>query len=87
MSIVTNVLFKGVEYNPHHNNYCKAFSKYEDAIEWAERNAAMKGLTIKSEMGFCEGQAKDVLHSVNDLRCEDSQGNSYYYVFYIQEIE
>lgn len=82
--IVYNVLFKGVEVNP--GVFAKVFATIEEAYAYAEEGAKRIGLTIMSESGFFGGD-EFTDGSITDFRMEDDEGNSYYYVIYVQEMK
>ena len=84
--IIYNVLFKGVEINKSSQNFCKAFTNLESAENFAETAAAQLGLTIKSGSGWLLDGGSTEIGNLTDFRCEDSSGNSYYFVIYVQEI-
>ena len=82
--IVYNVLFKGVEIKP--TPFCKVFNNIEDAYSFCLASAKKQELKIMSTSGFISGD-EDTVGSCTDYRCEDKDGNTYYYVIYVQQLE
>jgi len=75
---VFNVLYKGVEINV--TPFCLAFLREEEARDWIEQTCETKNFTIKSKLGWNDSE------TVDDYRVEDSEGNSYYFVIFKQQI-
>lgn len=75
---IYNILFKGVEIKV--SPFCKAFRTFHDAETWVNMQCEKAGLTIKSTMGWNEDE------TINDFRCEDTNGNTFYFVVYGQQI-
>ena len=82
--LIYNVLFKGVEIT--NSTFAIAFATLKEAYAFAKNNAEKRNLTIKSELGFGEEQGEFIKDSLTDYRCEDKDGNSYYYIIYVQEL-
>ena len=93
---VFNVLFKGVE--DKNTTFCKAFRTIESSNKWiAEKSEAM-GLTIKStseevppleyneDTEMFERDEMNFIPSFYDFRCENKEGNSFYFVIFRQTI-
>ena len=72
------VLFKGVEIKT--SPICRPFREEQDARDFCEEKARQWGLVIKSTFGGYEDRG------VDDYRCEDAEGNSYYFVLTKHEI-
>jgi hypothetical protein len=84
--IIYNILFKGVEKNYSSDNYALAHKDYKEACDYVEESMIKKGLIGKSTSGFIMGGDENTPGSLTDYRCEDTDGNSYYYVIYVQEV-
>jgi len=78
MIVVFNVLCKGVENRVV--PFCKAFRTEGEAEAWVHTVADKRGWKVVSSSGW------DETVTVNDHRCEDAGGNSYFFVMYRQEI-
>lgn len=74
---IYNLLFKGIEKRT--TPWCKAFSTKEEAQSYIDADILSSGLTAKS----IDRNDED---TISDVRCEDTHGNSYYYVLFTQEI-
>lgn len=72
------VLFKGIEIRTPPR--CKPFREEQDARAYCEASASTLGLVIKSTLGGYEERG------IDDYRCEDSEGNTYYFVLTKHEI-
>ncbi len=75
---IYNVLFRGVEVKV--TPFCKAFRTETEAREWIDAKIIDFDLVAKSTMGWNEDK------TIDDYRCEDKAGNSYYFVIYRQII-
>lgn len=84
-TLIYNVLFKGVEINRSSANCAVCFPNLGEAISYAMDGAAARGLVVKSESGFVEGD-ENTPGSYCDFRCEDAAGNTYYFVIYVQAL-
>ena len=80
MGIIYNVLVKGIEKRIIPT--CKAFGNEDAARKWIEKEIERWGWDLKSRAGWYEDAEGDF----DDYRCEDDEGNSYYFVIYKQEI-
>ena len=87
---VWNVLFKGVEKNPSNRNFAKAFGSFKQAEEFMSEYAKKNELFVHSTLGWMKGYDDNVdeftVGAVNDWRMSDKDGNSYYFVIYVQII-
>ena len=77
---VYNVLFK-----PTHLSYsefnAKVFAAEEEADAWINKMCEVKGLRICSQRGWDED------HTIDDRRCEDKDGNDYFFIILVQELK
>lgn len=75
---IYNVLFKGVEIKA--TPFCKAFLTEQEADSYIVSKCKALNLTIRSSMGW------DDSRTIDDRRTEDTDGNTYYFVIYKQEL-
>ena len=89
-TLVWNVLFKGVEKNPSNRNWAKAFGSFKKAEEFMRNYAELNELFVHSTFGWMKGHDWDAdeftVGAINDWYMSDKEGNSYYFVIYVQEI-
>lgn len=76
---VYNVLFKPTHLSYAHFN-AKVFATEEEVDAWIDKMCKKHGLRIHSERGWDED------HTINDRRCEDEQGNDYFFIILVQEL-
>lgn len=75
---IYNVLLKAVEKAHRFNPSCRAFGSEEEAMAHIKKNSHIHRLTLRSSMEFEDDSV--------DFRYEDTEGDSYYYVIFKQEL-
>lgn len=80
--VIYNVLFKHVE--KHVVPYCKAFKDLEKAKHYIYET--IENCTWLKSMSTMDSEYFPELGSFTDVRCEDDEGNTYYFVIYVQNL-
>ena len=78
--IIYNLLFKSIE--KHHTPFCQSFSTFAKAEAWMEKDCKWRRGGLK-----CYSTDTSITGHCTDFRCEDEEGNSYYYVIFTEVLD